>query len=520
MSRPPIRRWFILGFFITFTANAVAVMFTQRTFGALGGFSDFARAVRVHDLVIVPYVNAISFPGVSAVIVVYLWPVLAYLRRNDGAPSPVVQRRILSTPLFIAVAGFVPWTLGGVVFPVLTFLHFGRWSPELASQEILSPLVSGFIAATISYLLLDWLLRTRIAAHVFPDGNLADVPNTVTLAVRSRLFVFLIAVAFLPLFTMFGVIRAAVVRLDAGLPVNTVVPVLAHASALTFVFYVLLGLVLTWLFGRTLARPLIEVATTLRQVRSGDLSRGVIVTSNDEIGVVQDGVNQMVATLRDREHILQTFGHVVEPSVRDQLLRGEIALGGDLRTVSVLFCDLRGFTALAECTPPTEVVATLNELFSVLTSWVRSCGGYVDKFIGDAMLVVFGLFDRPDERDTSAAAAAAIRCALGMDSRLQAFNTRRDGKTGPLRVAVSVHTGEVLAGRIGAADRHEYTVIGDTVNVAARLQQFCKELGRDVLVSQTSYELATRHGLIVESRHDDVVTLRGRREPVRVFALA
>ncbi|MBI3783897.1 MAG: adenylate/guanylate cyclase domain-containing protein [Deltaproteobacteria bacterium] len=474
MTTPPIRRWFLLGFVITFAANAIAVVFTQHTFDAMGGVSSFARAVRVHDMVITDYVNLIAFPGVSLMAITYLWPVLAYLRGGNSVPTIAVQRRILSTPLFIALAGFVPWTVGGVVFPLLTLQHFGHWSPELASQEILSPLVSGFIAATISYLLLDWLVRARIATQIFRDGSLADVPGTMTLGVRSRLFVFLIAVAFLPLFTMFGLVRAAVVRLDAGLPPNTVVPILAHAAELTFGLYVVLGLVLTWLFGRTLARPLVEVAATLRQIHSGDLSHVVAVTSNDEVGVVQDGVNTMIAALRDREHILQTFGRVVEPTVRDQLLRGEIALGGDLRTVSVLFCDLRGFTAFAERTPPTEVVATLNDLFTTLTAWVRTCGGYVDKFIGDAMLVVFGLFDRRDETDPAATAADAVRCALGMHDRLKELNAGRSDA--PLQVAVSVHTGEVLAGRIGAADRHDYTVIGDTVNVAARLQQFCKEL--------------------------------------------
>jgi adenylate cyclase len=175
---------------------------------------------------------------------------------------------------------------------------------------------------------------------------------------------------------------------------------------------------------------------------------------------------------------------------------------------------------MAERTTPAEVVATLNEFFSDMTAWVRSCDGYVDKFIGDAMLVVFGLFDERTDGSV-AGAAAAIRCALGMRERLASLNAARAAAgRQPLVVSVGVHAGEVLAGRIGAADRHEYTVIGDTVNVAARLQQLCKESEHSVLVSEATYELARAGGVHCEVAQRDAVTLRGRREPVRVFALA
>jgi class 3 adenylate cyclase len=257
----------------------------------------------------------------------------------------------------------------------------------------------------------------------------------------------------------------------------------------------------------------------LRGVEAGDLSTRVRVTSSDEVGVLEDGVNAMVAALRDKEHILRTFGRVVEPSVRDQLLSGELRLGGELRMASILFCDLRGFTAFAERASPDVVVATLNGFFTAMTGWVRQCDGFVDKFIGDAMLVVFGLFD--DDAEVARGAAAALRCGLGMRTQLAQLNVARvAGGESPLAVAVTVHTGAVLAGRIGAEDRHEYTVIGDTVNVAARLQQICKDLGRDVIVSETAYEMARLNGLVVDVAMEDVVTLRGRREPIRIFGVA
>src|SRR4029077_1148018 len=122
---------------------------------------------------------------------------------------------------------------------------------------------------------------------------------------------------------------------------------------------------------------------------------------------------------------------------------------------SVLFCDLRGFTALAERSAPDELVATLNELFTVLTAWVRICGGFVDKFLGDGLLVVFGLFD--DGNDSGA--AHAVRCARGMHERVAELNDKRTAAgRSPLAVSIGIHSGPVVAGTIGAADRHEYTV--------------------------------------------------------------
>lgn len=515
--------WLWLGALITVGSNLLAVFTNSRTFGAMGGVSDFAIAVRRYSEQLARFYNPLAFITVGGIIFIYIRPLIAYFRsqHSDEPASLLVQRRAIGVPLAVAIIGLIPWIVGCVLFPTAAFLTFGRWTPELMSQQVLSPLVSGFLAATTTYLLLDWLVRVRIAPRVFPRGRLAEAPGALTLGVRGRLLIFLLAVAFTPLFTMLGLVRAAVARLEAGVPVDKVMPILSHASGVTFSVYVLLGVALTLILARILTRPLVQVAGALRRVQSGDLGVDVRVGSSDEVGVLADGVNAMVAALREKEHILQTFGRVVEPSVRDQLLSGELRLGGELRVASVLFCDLRGFTALAERTPPTEVVVTLNDFFTVMTSWVRECGGYVDKFIGDAVLVVFGLFESDGHAAQTESAAAALRCGLGMRAQLTALNTRRVAAgQPPLRVAVSIHSGEVLAGRIGAEDRHEYTVIGDTVNVAARLQQFAKEHERDVLVSEATYELARSCGVVAPVTMQDSVSLRGRSEPVRVFGVA
>jgi len=521
-QRELIPKWFLLAALIALFANILAVGTSQLTGMLMGGVSQFALAVRAHDEGLVPYFNAVAFTVPTLIVVGYLWPIVKHCRCDPTqAASLLVQRRVVSAPLFLTGMGLIPWLVGCLFFPAVTLVHFGRWSPELVSRQVLSPLVSGFLAATTTFLLVDWLFRRRVIPEVFPSGHVVEVQGTIALGVRARLMVFLMAVAFAPLFTLLGLVRAAAVRVQAGYAVETVVPTLTRASEITFMLYVLLGVMLTLVLARTLTKPLGEVVAALRRVQAGDLDARVQVTSSDEVGVLEDGVNAMVAGLREKEHILQTFGRIVEPSVRDRLLSGELQLGGELRVASVLFCDLRGFTALAERTPPADVVATLNQFFTVMTAWVRECGGFVDKFIGDAVLVVFGLFDTEGNGAHPDGAAAALRCAVGMRERLAELNTRRSASGHPpLAVAVAIHTGEVVAGRIGAEDRHEYTVIGDTVNVAARLQQFAKELGQDLLVSEATYELARSAGVAAPVTMQDSVSLRGRREPVRVFGVA
>jgi adenylate cyclase len=522
MARPArIPRWFLETALVAIGANLLASYTTGLTIDLMRGVSDFARESRIHELALLPWFRLAAYGVLVPVIVAYLWPVVGWLRVPASEPVPTwVQRRVVSAPLVVALLGFMGWLGSIVVFPAATLLRTGRWSPDLMSQQVLSPLVSGFLAATTTYLLVDLVFRRHVVPHVFPEGRLSDVPGALGLSVRGRLVAFLVAVGFVPLFTLFGLVRAAVVRLHAGMPIDAVVPQLARASAVSFGLFLLLGIGLTVALARTFTEPLGALAGALRRIRAGDLSAQVAVTAGDEVGVLEDGVNALAGVLRDRERILRTFGRVVDPAVRDRLLAGELEQGGELRTATVLFSDLRDFTALAARTPAPEVVATLNEFFTAMTDGVRVCGGFVDKFIGDALLVVFGLFGPDDAERRGASAAAALRCADGMRADLVRLNAARvaAGRP-PLELKIGVHTGPVVAGTIGAADRHDYTVIGDTVNVAARLQQLCRTHGRDLLVSETTHRLAAAAGEARRVVMRDAVVLRGRDEPVTVLGL-
>jgi len=513
--------WFWVTFAVSILANRVAGLAAEESIALMSRVSDFAEVVRAHSLQFVMYWTAVAYSSVIVFLYWYLRPVLSWFERGCTQPAPLlVQKRVLSAPLVSALSGFAAWLTGIPLFIGITLGSFGRWSPELASQHIFTPMINGYLAATISYFVVDRIYRSVVYPKVFPEGGLPAVAGAFVLGVRGRFFQLLLALSFIPMFVMLGLTRAAEVRLARGLDPTMLLRELSSASQATFVVYMLVGGVLAVLVTRSVTRSLEEAAGALRRVQGGDLDVRVRVDSADEIGVLEDGVNQMVSALRDRERILVAFGHVVEPGVRDRLLGGQVGQGSQRRPATVLFCDLRGFTAFSEARGAEEAVATLNEFFTMTTAWVRECGGIVDKFIGDAALVVFGLMDEDDADDVSVrAAVAGLRCALGLEEKLRELNARRAaaGKDA-LAVTIAIHSGEVVAGVIGSPDRHEYTVVGDTVNVAARLQQAAKDFG-GVVASAESCALARKGGLDVPIRSSDSVTLRGRREPVVLNAI-
>jgi hypothetical protein len=229
---------------------------TWLTIELMRGMSGVRAGITPARAELLPWWRLAAYGVLVPVSIAYLWPIVRWVPPAGDVVPTWIQRRVVSAPLVVAGLGFIGWVGSIVVFPVETLVRTGRWSPDLMSQQVLSPLVNGFLAATSIYLVVDLVFRSRVVPHVFPEGRLADVPGALALSVRGRLVVFLIAVGFVPLFTLFGLVRAAVVRLHAGLPIDAVVPQLAHASAVSFSVFLVLGIALTAVLARTFTQPL------------------------------------------------------------------------------------------------------------------------------------------------------------------------------------------------------------------------------------------------------------------------
>jgi class 3 adenylate cyclase len=267
---------------------------------------------------------------------------------------------------------------------------------------------------------------------------------------------------------------------------------------------------------RLLMRPVHSLARAATAMQAGDYPNARAEPYwRDEMGTLAHTFNDMVRGVQERERERDIFGRVVSPEVREKLLAGEVKLGGETLKVTVLFSDIRDFSTISEQMTAEEVVAFLNEYLSEMTEAVKPWGGYINNFIGDAIVVIFGAPISAPGREW-----AAVAAAMDMRDRLARLNDAREARGEQrLESGIGISTGSVVAGQVGSMDRFLYTVIGDAVNVAARLETLTKDLKRDILVNSSTYQgIRNRPEVRVESMGTH--KLKGRREETEVYAVS
>ncbi|HEY8465193.1 MAG TPA: adenylate/guanylate cyclase domain-containing protein [Solirubrobacterales bacterium] len=266
-----------------------------------------------------------------------------------------------------------------------------------------------------------------------------------------------------------------------------------------------IALELTVLLSRSITRPIADLQRATEAVMAGDYSVSVPVTTGDEVGELAASFNKLVEGLAERERIREAFGTYLDRSVADYILSESYEEEGIEAEVSVLFCDVRDFTGFAARSDARTVVACLNQLFETIVPVIGRHGGHVDKFVGDGLLAVFGAPRRyPDHADRATRAAIEIARLVNQEER-----------AGELRIGVGVNTGRVVAGAIGGGGRLNFSVIGDAVNIAAKVEAATRELEADVLITA---ETAARLGPALEATPCGEIAIRGLDEPVELFA--
>lgn len=255
-------------------------------------------------------------------------------------------------------------------------------------------------------------------------------------------------------------------------------------------------------------RPIRDLAEGTERVAAGDYSQRLPVVQDDDLGALSASFNRMQAGLAERQRLQAAFGTYVDPALAARLLeQGDDIFTGERRNVTVLFVDVRDFTPFAEANSAEDTVARLNALFEIVVPAVVDAGGHVNKFLGDGALAVFGA---PNvlARHADAAVSAAV-----LIHRLVS-----EGFGGELRIGIGINTGVVIAGTIGGGGKLEFTLIGDAVNVAARVEQLTKTTGDSILLTQPTLDaLHVRPaGLTDRGFH----ALKGKSAAVKVFGLA
>lgn len=430
-------------------------------------------------------------------------PLLDWLRHGQaGTPAPErVQRLVLAHPALQALILLGLWLITALVLALIDAAILGGSAlgggAEQPLREFLTTLagisVAGMVVSTLSFLADQRVLGPwydRFFADADPTSH--DIPST---KVRRRLIVVFVLGTAIPLLLVGAVVSE---RLADPTGVGQL------EGIVWFLVAVGIGTSLSLLLSvrQSITRPLELIRGAADQVRRGDLTASVPVESPDELGEVAVAFNAMVEGLRERRRVEDLLGRQVGDSVAEKVLHEGVSFDVERRTASVLFLDLAGFTRLAEDLPPESVVGVLNRMFEIVIREVDSRQGLVNKFMGDAVLAVFGApLDEPNHARHAVDAARAIAVGLTAEG---------------VQFGIGISTGNVVAGNVGAARRFEYTVVGDAVNEAARLQELTRDRDETVLVSGRTVEaLSRRDGLTPLG----TVELRGRSTPTALYGM-
>ncbi|NOY66484.1 MAG: HAMP domain-containing protein [Gammaproteobacteria bacterium] len=276
-----------------------------------------------------------------------------------------------------------------------------------------------------------------------------------------------------------------------------------------FVSGLALSLVGGVLIARTVTRPVQILARHAHKIEEGDYTHYVAIKQKDELGELAESFNYMVKGLAERDRVRNLLGKVVSPAIAEELLSKEIKLGGEEREVTILFSDIRNFTTLSERQSPQRLLTLLNTYLTKIGEVVEANGGVVDKYIGDALMALFGA---PLNHDDDA--TRAVNTAMGMHKTLGGLNVDFEQQGLPkLNIGIGINTSVVVVGNMGSNTRLNYTVIGDGVNLASRLEGLTKKYGVGVIVSESTK--ADTAGFLF--RELDRVYVKGKTEAHTIF---
>ena len=450
-----------------------------------------------------------------AMIFAFLVPTIVcivYSHRIFKSDDKIV-RNVAEIPSVFSLSSVIGWNLYYFIeipFVIYARAQFGIYIKAILITSWAFALFSGMTAWTLSYLAIEILNRTILLPKVFPEGHISRNGFSFRPSFKHlMLFCFIVSSVFPVAILLSSYIS---VQINNGLEI--------HGGVIfVSILLMLISFIITHGLSRLILNPLKNLTEASKRIQNGDYKSRVGIVTSDELGALADSFNDMADSLAEKEFMRDTFGKIVDPEVRDYLMSGSgkeslgAALGGETREVTVLFCDIRSFTAMSEKMEASEVVQLLNKYFTALGKCIAAHHGIINKYIGDAIMAIFGA---PVKSENSA--RDAFLAALDMRKALVEVNEDFKKEGFPeVHFGIGIHTGPVFAGTIGAENRMEYTVIGDTVNTASRLESLCKTYTKDLILSEASAEKLGKESAGLSFVAD--AEIRGKSQPMKLYTL-
>ncbi|WCL49915.1 adenylate/guanylate cyclase domain-containing protein [Leptospira sp. GIMC2001] len=468
---------------------------------------EFQESVKIvqADATIMITSNFLPFPFMTLFLVLYLVPIYREMKTFKMSNTSYV--RLINIPIFFSFISGLSWVIGTLSFESQIILRgfSNNWHWILESSLLtLSMAITSFV---LSYYLLDYFQRTLIVPKIFAGSQFNEITDGLRPNLKQRFYIYIVTISILPGFMTFRLLQTFNNNGDNVFGRNLISEIVIMFAIIGFLIFII-----TLFLTNSIRSPLDKMRLQAEEIQNGNFNKIMLVDTRDEIGNLSSTMNSMTISLAEKEKINDTFGRMVDPKVRDFLLSGNLKLGGEQSEAVILFSDLAGFTTLSENRTPAEVVSMLNRYFGLMSNCVSKHGGIVNKFIGDAILAIFGM---PIPLEFSA--DSALQCAIDMQEAGKKLNEELELEGLPLmKTRIGIHKGFVIAGNIGSHTRMEYTVIGDTVNTASRLESACKKFDVNILFSEEVKESLENN---YNFKKIGSLMLKGKSQAISTFTL-
>ena len=425
--------------------------------------------------------------------------------RGEAAESDrhfvAAQRRAINLPWYFGALAIIGWLMLIPAFLVSLSYTSDPLNNLVRIHLPISFIVSGSIGVTQGFFAVEWLSQRLLFPVFFRHSQPIDVPGAKPLSAYGRGLLWVVASVISPIASILLLLIAPIDLQSQQMYVLSV-GVIAIAFALVSV-------VMLW---NWISEPVRELRMASHAVGQGNLQTHINLLRADEFGPMINEFNKMVDGLREKERIRETFGRHVGREAARQILAENPDLIGTEKFITVMFADLRNFTARCEKVSPTETVKTLNIFLGSMVEIIESQGGMVNKFLGDGLMAIFGATSNEVNHCDQAVHAGQlmlrkmpeINRSLGLEPSSE------------LHIGIGIHSGRAIVGSIGPEQRREFTAIGDTVNLASRIESLTKEVGLPLLFSaSTQAKLSDRSQCLqLEPRH-----VKGKAEPIQIYSL-